>query len=547
MLKWQSGRQNWYSVLELAHVQQTSYLDLKTTPSRRASSASMKSAHRTARAKMCLARDIMTKSTSAFREIDKSHYQQNIVQVINEGEVEPRDKIGDIGYRVVRSEEARRRKLEKKQSFRERIGWGAVKDVSGKRNSVERLLFKPIVARIVDRTNMVEVSLHYEQARSDFVSGHFRCETPPDLIIELVAMLVHSTAGTIHDLHEVAGMMGLPFIKLWDLLPMREYIPVYAYADATQGTWQSLVLAVMKKYSHLTPLQSRLAFLDTCAREFTFFGAHFYDCTVSNDTNILTTIGAPRILAVSPRGIFLLRNKLRADAHQSIDVTHSGSRVVDLHVSYADMLGWNLVKKPKTSLSANMLLAINLPRRRLRLSGPYMDKALKGIENNVAMALLLKEEAERRKLNRSSHQQQPRASPPAGPPAGAGGGASSSTATATAASGRRMSTHISESKLSSSLAAAASAAAPELRMALQTPEGWEAHFDPQQKRYFFLHKISGRTTWTLDEAVSSKGGSPVGSGRASHSRRGRGGRRHGRGGRRQPVGGGRGRGGGRRK
>ena len=90
-------------------------------------------------------------------------------------------------------------------------------------------------------------------------------------------MLVHSTAGTIHDLQQVAGMMGLPFVKLWDIIPMYEYIPVYAYRDATEGAWQSLVLDVMRKYSHLTPLQSRLAFIDTCAREFTFFGAHFYD------------------------------------------------------------------------------------------------------------------------------------------------------------------------------------------------------------------------------------------------------------------------------
>ena len=60
--------------------------------------------------------------------------------------------------------------------------------------------------------------------RHDLLVRPFRDETPPDLIVELVAMLVHATAGTIHDLQQVAGMMGLPFVKLWDIIPMYEYI-----------------------------------------------------------------------------------------------------------------------------------------------------------------------------------------------------------------------------------------------------------------------------------------------------------------------------------
>jgi hypothetical protein len=57
------------------------------------------------------------------------------------------------------------------------------------------------------------------------------------------------------------------------------------------------VLNVMEDYKHLTPIQSRLAFLDTCAREFLFYGASFYACTVISDTNILTTLGSDRLLA----------------------------------------------------------------------------------------------------------------------------------------------------------------------------------------------------------------------------------------------------------
>ena len=36
-------------------------------------------------------------------------------------------------------------------------------------------------------TSEIEICLHFEQCRADFVSGHFKSETPTDLLIQLVA------------------------------------------------------------------------------------------------------------------------------------------------------------------------------------------------------------------------------------------------------------------------------------------------------------------------------------------------------------------------
>ena len=49
-------------------------------------------------------------------------------------------------------------------------------------------------------TSEIEICLHFEQCRADFVSGHFKSETPTDLLIQLVALCVHSTAGSKSDL-----------------------------------------------------------------------------------------------------------------------------------------------------------------------------------------------------------------------------------------------------------------------------------------------------------------------------------------------------------
>ena len=93
----------------------------------------------------------------------------------------------------------------------------------------------------------------------------------------------------------------------------------------------------MEQYEKLTLVQSRLAFLDTCRREFTFYGASFFSCVVTADTSVLSTIGSQRLLAVTPKGIILLRSKLRSDKDQSVQFLveqEGGDRIIDLQTSY---------------------------------------------------------------------------------------------------------------------------------------------------------------------------------------------------------------------
>ena len=87
-------------------------------------------------------------------------------------------------------------------------------------------------------TSEIEICLHFEQCRADFVSGHFKSETPTDLLIQLVALCVHSTAGSKSDLSNAASNVGLPFIKLWTLMPISEYVPKYAHGVSLTSPWQ---------------------------------------------------------------------------------------------------------------------------------------------------------------------------------------------------------------------------------------------------------------------------------------------------------------------
>ena len=300
----------------------------------------------------------------------------------------------------------------------------------------ERLLFKPVVARLIDRTNPVEICLHYEQARSDFVSGHFRSECPELLLYQLVALCVHSTAGSHTDLSAMASNIGLPFMKLWNLMPISEYVPAYTHSNALTSSWQNEVLAVMKQYEHLTPVQSRLAFLDTCASEFTFFGAMFYSCVVIADSNLMTTLGSQRLLAVTPRGISLLRAQVRQDKHQQNHLTaqntpsfglqsgsnykgssnkgkggkggkgteNNKSRVIDFSASFLEIGGWNIQHQKKKEMH---ILSIELKdsSRRFRLRGPHLDRAVRSIEVNVAIELLHTKEKKKKKNQPKKNQQ----------------------------------------------------------------------------------------------------------------------------------------------
>ena len=173
-------------------------------------------------------------------------YRQCIIQVVSEDEVIPNDKIADVGCRIVEQEQRRIDSYKKETTlsglFKQKLkNNSTASQRMAKGDYYERLLFKPVVAKIIDRTNSIEICLHYEQARSDFVSGHFNNETTPFLLCQLVALCIHSTAGSKQDLTTMASQTGLPFIKLWNLMPISEYVPLSKHSRALTSTWQTEV------------------------------------------------------------------------------------------------------------------------------------------------------------------------------------------------------------------------------------------------------------------------------------------------------------------
>ncbi len=592
LLQWHSGRETWTSVLELADVSSSIGAgdvggrapDGRGVRARRPSSPDLDTAP--ARRQRAVTRDALAEGngSSAFnsKTLNRSLYRQVLLRVHSEDEVEPQEKIADVGCRIIEAEEAARKAHKKNRAnqvkglFRAKgsFKWNArERALAGGR--FERMLFKPVCARIVDRSNRVEVSLHYEQARSDFVSGHFETDTPEDLLVQLVALLVHSTAGNFDSLSELASLMGQPFIRMWRLMPLCEYVPAYAHETAWERTFQSEVLAVMKQYKNLTPLQSRLAFVDTCQREFPFYGAHFYVCTVSKDTNILTTIGANRILAVSPRGVALLRTKLRQDAHQEdVGKDHELAcagmerigRVLDLSATYTDLVSWRLVEGKN---GREAMLGLDLPNRRVRLQGRGMRRALRGIEANVALMLLQTKQQKQRQRTKQTKKRTSRKPAAAAAAARATTGStalsSSSLAAATPATkkmtktktkktaslakaaprptaetkeekkNRRrqllgLTTKIQESKSNRALKAPPAVPPGAPAVPPTVPAGWVAHLDDGTQKYYFHHRASNTTTWNLDDTASTPKVAPGSQRSSGNNNRGRGGKRRSRGG-----------------
>ena len=410
LLQWKSGRRKWHSILELAGIDLNQTLNVDEKKRRRTSThSSIRMAE-----KCPLSRDPMADSDAVIKHSVGAAYRQCLIQVVSEDEVIPHEKIADVACRIV---EAMKSKNENKETtlssmiVKQLSFYHTAEQRAAKGNHYERLLFKPVVARVIDRTNQIEVCLHYEQARSDFVSGHYKSECDMNLLCQLVALNVHSTAGSHQDLSTMSSNMGLPFIKLWNLMPISEYVPQYMHSDALTSKWQNEVLSIMETYKKLTPIQSRLAFLDTCAREFTFFGASFYSCIVISDTNLMTTLGSTRLLAVTPRGILLLREKTRSDKHQNVDgvVTtikstsnNTEDRVIDVTASFHEIGGWNLQTKKGTHI---LSIEFKDGSRRFRLRGDHLDRSVRSIEVNVAVALLeqSKTELNNKKMNKNKN------------------------------------------------------------------------------------------------------------------------------------------------